>query len=92
MTKRLPVPRKTVGYGYSSSWRNGGGFHEVGRTMPKMIGGNWGTRRSPMEVSNEGRSVLDDGELTYLCKITIEQVLDKLGRPIAKRVKKEQGR
>ena len=92
MTKRLKKPKKTVGYGYSSSWIEGGGDNEVGRTLPKMIGGGWATRRSPMDLEDEGLAVLSDGEATYLCKITIEPVLDKLGLPITKRVKKEQGR
>lgn len=88
MTKRLKKPKKTVGYGYSGMWHDG----QSGWFLPLFIHPR-DIRRNPSPPNSRLSTYqFDENRTTYLCKITVEPVLDKLGRPITKRVKKEERR
>lgn len=68
------------GFGFVGRWCDG----TLGWVLPSHLNGNG--RRCPDRI--QGRySSFSVGERSYLCKITIRQVLDSRGRPIVRRIK-----
>jgi len=77
MSKSRPVVRseeKTVGYGYVGRWR--APDQTLGWSMPSCVGGYAGQNERPSKTD------WNKGEPHFLCKITIEEVLDSRGRRI----------
>ena len=75
-------PVVASGFGYVGRWRNKG--EPLGWDMPRFV---YPIRKS-VEQARRGVHCNDDaiakGMPHYLCRITIEPVLDKLGRPIVR--------
>lgn len=74
---------KTIGFGYVGQWIDG----TLGWSMPEFVSGSGkGTktdRKYADKPRNEGRPWAAD-EPHYLCKITVELIKDKRGRPIVR--------
>ena len=91
MTKRLEIPRKTVGFGWVGAWRDGA----IGWWLPKFI--HRFNRRGSAERPNSALMSYADDNRVYMCKITIEPVLSKprslggRGEPITRIVRGGQG-
>lgn len=82
--KKIKLPKNVTGYGYSGVWSD----NKLGWWMPCHIH-QLDSRKYPhvsgIERSNDYTSL---NERTYLCKITVTLVKDKLGRPITRQVRK----
>lgn len=72
------LPKKTVGYGYVAVWRNG----KLGWGVPRYVTGNGPRYPNHLEVTKS-----QDGEWSYKCKITIELVKGKNGKPIRRKMR-----
>ena len=83
MSKRVMKPKKTQGYGYAGTWRDG----SAGWFMPSHIH-NGDKQRTPSSP-NDKIAQYHKFCRTYLCRITVDPVLDAKGRPITKIVKRE---
>ena len=84
MTAKLPIPKATTGKGYVGVFRNG----PVGWFLPEHLCGHRTAEPPNPKISQYySRAEEPDGHRTYLCRITIEPLTDKLGRPITRRVK-----
>ena len=73
--KAFSTKIKTVGYGYVGKWKAG----SLGWFLPNHLEGVNYVNEPPNPNENFKK------EKAYLCKITVEQVFDKLGRPIVRR-------
>lgn len=78
--------KKSVGYGYVGTWK-GGDDDDLGWCMPKHLSDSrrYGVGTAEVDGWNKGEPV-------YLCKITVEQIVDSLGRPIVKYLGGKKGR
>lgn len=79
MSKKIALPKPTVGYGYTGIWHTG----QAGWFMPQFVYGSI-DRKFPDDPIRKEDMPLLDGERLFLCKITIEPLVDKAGRPITK--------
>ena len=78
MSKKVNLPKKTIGYGFIGVWANG----SVGWMGLSHIGGS---REYPdMPVDSPDRKEIMKGERLFMCKVTVTPLLDKKGRPITK--------
>jgi len=75
MKNIVVVPKKNTGYGYVGVWHDG----SIGLFMPQFVRGEE-DKKSPGITDNSNA----DGDRFFLCKITIEPLLDKKKRPITK--------
>ena len=80
MKKKLKS--KVVGYGYTSTWSDG----TLGWWLPYFIS-KYDTRRNPSRRTDESKTTLRRTDRLYLCRITIEPVVDKRGRHITRKPK-----
>ena len=80
MSKKIKVPKETIGFGYAGVWSDG----SVGWFSPHHVSDSKKPRYTDKPVSNPNTS----GERFFLCKITMTPVLDKNGRPITRIVPK----
>jgi hypothetical protein len=71
---------KTVGYGYVAPWCDG----TLGWAVPRFLGGHG--PRCP-EIPDLLSHPYAEGALLVKCKITIEVVKGKSGKPIRRRIK-----
>ena len=80
--KETPKFKKVVGYGYTGLWQSG----KPGWWMPDFIN-NSDTRRRPSRKFKERELDTSIGvnNRLYLCKITVQIVKDKRGRPIIRK-------
>jgi hypothetical protein len=84
--KRADPHSKGVGYGYVGMWSNG----TLGWFMPTHLSTATAPRkwlRHAPDKPAKHPEWSNIGEPSYMCKITIELVLDKNRRPIVRRVK-----
>lgn len=77
---KKPNQTKTVGYGYVGRWFGDG---ELGEDLPTCMASFPRSVGGYLASANQGNI----GKRSYLCRITIEQVFDKKGRPIVRRIK-----
>jgi hypothetical protein len=80
--KKLNIKR-TVGYGYVGKWRD----ETLGFFLPDQLAGH--ARHIGIEPVPHDRSWVYPEDVGYLCKITVEQVFAKNGRPITRRKRAE---
>ncbi len=78
MTKKVKVPKASVGYGFVGAWND----NSIGWGMPGFLS-SLNTRHRPERPDVEERPYLSHARL-YLCKITVKPLLDKRGRPITR--------
>lgn len=77
---------KTVGFGYVGIWVNAA-EPGPGWFLPRfLVGGHYGNEPPNPDAS---MYVSEDGETFVLCRITVEQVFDSMGRPITRKVRRE---
>lgn len=79
----MSSPTKTVGFGYVGRFNSG----DLGWFLPNHLVGSINN-----EPINDGVTAYfsnEDGESFVLCRITVEQVFDSMGRPITRKVRRE---
>jgi hypothetical protein len=76
--RRAKSKTKTVGFGYVGRWGDG----TLGWCLPTFLNGYKNVREYPKAAD------FNDGEPAYLCKITVQLVKGKSGKPIMRRMKK----
>lgn len=81
MSKRIDVPKATVGYAYSGVWTDPAG--ELGWTGVSSVS-RFDTRRIPAPPSAIWEAYACKGQRRFLCRVTLTPVLDSRGRPITK--------
>lgn len=74
------MKEKSVGYGFVGKWEDG----QLGWFLPNHL---TATGRRLPDIAAAHPNWSNIGERSYLCKITVELVRDKLGRPIIRKVK-----
>ncbi len=81
---RYRTSEKTIGHGYVGQWSDG----SLGWFMPAHLSGN-GRKYPDKPRMSEGPYGIfpPEGGQGFLCRITVERVRDKRGRPIVRRVK-----
>jgi hypothetical protein len=70
--------KKSIGYGYVGKWND----ETLGWCMPRHLSDTRAGGVNTARVEGYNRD-----EPVYLCKITVEQIKDSLGRPIVKYLK-----
>lgn len=87
MSKKIEVPEGSVGFGYVGVWCD---EHRLGWCMPEHVTGNGrGYPEPPGELwkKNTPHPVAGWDNRAYLCRITVEPILDSKGRPITRKPK-----
>jgi hypothetical protein len=85
-TKKIYTPQKRIGKGYVGLYIS----NELGWCLPDHLRPE-GMISGPTERVKEGIDyVRGNGERMFLCKITIEPIKDKKGRPITKIVRRKE--
>ncbi len=80
---KIAIPKETTGYGYVSAWMRG----HIGWWLPHHCCGY--SRRTPEPPADKFNEYAAKTDRAFLCKITIEPILDSLGRPITKKPNKK---
>lgn len=76
----MKTPRKTVGYGYVGVWRDG----DLGWVLPWCVTGKSDARNPTYPSENH---FVSDEDVFYKCRITVELVKGKNGKPIRRKWK-----
>jgi hypothetical protein len=79
---KIKIPKPVIGYGYSGAWCDP--ENTIGWNTTPFIAGKT-DRKYPSDIHS--REIINKKTRFFLCKITIEPLLDKLGRPITKIIK-----
>jgi hypothetical protein len=79
MTKRIEVPKSVTSYAYVGLWDDG----QIGWCLPSHAN-KYDTVHSPAPATDRWEEHAENGDRAYICRITVEQILDSLGRPITR--------
>lgn len=81
---KIKIPKAVKGFGYSGTWASPS--NTIGWMVSPYVSGKY-DRQYPSHV-DPNRFPEAIGQRLFLCEITVRPMIDKMGRPITKIIKK----